>query len=137
MWHPTYSPLQLRRSMVHVLASGAGWGCCLAVVQGCACCAAAMLHRPRTSRLSTHRLCPAPSLAGARSHSEVGDELPYELGHSPHFDQVGWRWGALWGCCVGGGGGSRRVTQAAAAAAPSGAPRSRPASPNPAQAGAG
>ncbi|PSC67217.1 ubiquitin-ligase [Micractinium conductrix] len=46
VWHPTYSPLQLRRALVHILA------------------------------------------AGARSHSEMADELPYELAHSAEFDQA-------------------------------------------------
>ncbi len=44
-----------------------------------------------------HALLPAvPSIAGARSHSELEDELPYELAHSPHFDEVR-PWAALAG----------------------------------------
>lgn len=40
----------------------------------------------------------ARHFAGSRSHSEVGDELPYELAHSAHFDQVE----AVACCCCGG-----------------------------------
>jgi E3 ubiquitin-protein ligase UBR1 len=45
-WHPTYSPLPLRRALVQTLA------------------------------------------VGPCSHSQLEDELPYELAHSPLLDQV-------------------------------------------------
>lgn len=102
MWHPTYSPLLLRRAIVHILAAGS-WCLCVALGPAHPCMLALIAAAAAAAALRMELLQPflpdgdhsAAGSAGSRSHSEVGDELPYELAHSTHFDQVR---GSLFGC---------------------------------------